>query len=214
MCKPSTSAYCLPTQFKDYEDEAKPFLAICTDSTKTPNEKRKASEEIGTLAAIAYNADRHNVSFKKAKSDHEEFRGCGVVDLTYDSTAGTKEIKEAKGGSSSYGDRKDHINGGRVTQCTPEYTEVIIDKMKNSDYKGRHPEAACATHKGAPDGKCKNCKSEEKKRRRKSGADMEVDFSLDKLEKHAVRGGYNGDCLKEPKKIDAYKIVGGVAVPI
>lgn len=214
MCKPSTSAYCLPSAYKDYEDAAKPFLLVCNDKTKTPNNKRKASEEIGTLAAIAYNANRHGVSFKKAKSDHDEFSGCGVVDLMQKTTTGTTEMKEAKGGSSSYGDRNDHLNGGRVKQCTPEYNEVIIDKMKNSNYKGRHPEVACSTHTGAPDGKCKDCKNAERKRRRKSGKDMYLANATGDLEKHAVRGGYKGDCLKEPKKIDAYKTVGGVAVPI
>jgi hypothetical protein len=211
MCKPSTSAYCLPPVYKDYEDSAKPFLAICNDSTETPNKKRKASEEMGTLAAQAYNAKRHGTTLTSSKTDHEEFRGCGVVDLFAPSK---NEIKEAKGGSSSYGDRKDHINGGRVTQCTPEYTEVIIDKMVNSNYNGRHPEVGCTTHSTAPLGTCKDCKQAERKRRRKSGSDMFTAFSTDTLEKHSVRGDYDGECLKEPKKIEAYKIVGGVKVPI
>ncbi|HSK73770.1 MAG TPA: hypothetical protein VK892_18880 [Pyrinomonadaceae bacterium] len=214
MCKPSTSTYCLPPTFKDFEDAAKPFLTIASDTTKEPNEKRKASEEIGTLAAIQYNADRHGLTFSASQAAHEEFRGPHVVDLTYKTSTGAIEIKEAKGGSSSYGERNSHLHGKKVKQCTVEYTETIIDLMKGSNYKGRHPEAACAAHTGAPDGKCGDCKSAERKRRRKSGSDMSIALSLDNIEKHAVRGNYDGDCLKKPEKIEAYKIVGGKPVPV
>ena len=214
MCKPSTSAYCLPKPYNDYEDAAKPYLAICNDSSQTSNDKRKASEEIGTLAAIAYNAQRHGLTFSAAKSAHVEFRGCGVVDLTYKSSSGTLEVKEAKGGSSDYGDRRDHLNGGRATQCTPKYMQVIIDLMVRSNYRGRHPEVACAAHPLAPDGGCNDCRIEERQRRRQSGADMYVQYYKNTLEKHAVRGGYKDDCLRQPAKIDAYRIVNGSAVAI
>jgi hypothetical protein len=208
MCKPSTSAYCLPTAYNDYENASKPYLAVCNDTNKTSNQKRQASEFIGTFAAIAYNARRHGLTFGQSLAAHVEFRGCGVVDLLYLSSTGA-EIKEAKGGSGGFGDRKDHLKGGRAAQCTIPYLEVIIDLMVWSNYRGRHPEVACATHTSAPKGTCKDCKAEEKSRRRKSGADMYSYFYQNKLEKHAVRGGYNGDCLKEPAKMKAYKIVNG-----
>lgn len=212
MCKPSTSAYCLPSAYKDYEDAARPELTLHNDP-KRKKGNNKHSEEVGTFAAIAYNALRHGLTFAAAQAAHIEFRGPGVPDLLYVTPTGTIEVKEAKGGSGGYGDRKDHLKGGRVKQCTPEYMEVIIDLMKNSNFNGRHPEVACLKH-GAPIGTCKDCKNEEKKRRRKSGSDLYTAFSLDQVEKHSVRGGYEGDCLKQPAKIEAYQIVGNKKVKL
>src|SRR5438128_6034395 len=102
MCKKNAEATCLEQQDSEYMDAIQADLKVVQSPTETPQKKRKASEEIGTKAAIAVNAKRHKQSFSDAKKEHTEFRGCGVPDLTMKTKTGELEVKEAKGGTSSY----------------------------------------------------------------------------------------------------------------
>lgn len=207
MCKKSSTATCLTKQSHDY------LLAIANDLKKaqsansSPSDKRKASEEIGTKAAIAKNAERHSMSFDDSTKQHTEFRGSGVPDLVMKAPDGTLEVKEAKGGKSSYGTRKAATGKKRVKQCTPEYTLSIGTVMKRSNYKGRHPTRACANH-GNPVPSCTGCKNAEKDHRRTTGKGI-LDSMVKKTHrKVAVRGDYNKTCAQVPEVIDNYTVDG------
>ena len=205
MCKKKSATSCLPKSYSDYEKTVKPFLKIAQSSKSTPNQKRKASEEIGTSAAIAYNAKRHKISYSQSQKRHTEFRGSGVPDLTME-VGGMLEVKEAKGGTSGYGTCKDIKGKKRVTQCTPRYTAVIAHKMAHSNYKGRHPSVGCKTHKASPNGTCKNCKTAERDLRRKTGSAMQKGITKRKIRKIAIRGSYTKTCLRAPKPIEGYEL--------
>lgn len=204
MCKKKSAKSCLPKAYSDYEKAVKPYLKI-VQSNAPANKKRKASEEIGTAAAIAYNAKRHKITFSQSQKQHEEFRGCGVPDLTM-KVGGVLEVKEAKGGSSGYGTCKDIKGKKRVTQCTPRYTAVIAHKMKHSNYRGRHPEVGCKNHKKNPAGTCNGCKKAERDRRRTTGKSMDDGIKKRKIRKIAIRGDYTKTCLRPPKPIEGYEL--------
>jgi len=193
--------------YKDYETAAVPALNTINASGATISDKRKGSEELGSLASIAYNAVRHGSTFAVAQGDHTEFMGCGVFDLVYvDATTGKVEVKEAKGGGSSYGDCWDISHKKRVKQCTPEYNDVIIHKMKHSNYRGRHPTVSCVPHGGTPIPSCPHCKQAEATHRQNTGLAVEKALGSGDFSKIAVRGDYDGNCLKAPQKLDAYSI--------
>jgi hypothetical protein len=163
-----------------------------------------ASENIGTAAAIAINAVRHGQSFAQALNSHTEFRGCGVVDLAQDLGNGNMEIKEAKGGSSRYGTRKDTGGKKKVRQCTDAYNRTIIEKMRKSTYKGRHPTVECTNHQN-PVATCSACVTAERKHRQDWGKRLAKSRMGGKLTKISVRGPYSKTCLRNPKVLDAYK---------
>lgn len=207
MCKKSATATCITKQNNDYLLSIAKHLKTAQSKKSSARDKRHASEEIGTKAAIAKNAERHKISFDDSEKQHTEFRGSGVPDLVMKASDGTLEVKEAKGGKSSYGTRKAVSGKKRVKQCTPEYTKSIGTAMKRSNYKGRHPTRACANH-GMPVGTCKGCKEAEKDHRRTTGKGI-LDSMVKKTHrKVAVRGDYNKTCALLPKVIDNYTVDG------
>lgn len=208
MCKTTATGACLPLPYSDYEKAAQPYIAAINAFGATQSQKRLASEQLGSLAAVAYNANRHGSTFGAEKLRHTEFSGCGVFDLVfYDLTTGKVEVKEAKGGGSQYGDCYDIPHKTRVKQCTQEYNEVIIHKMKHSHYGGRHPSVPCAGHiVTGPFPNCKNCKAAEAQHRQNTGHAVEKAVAKGDFTKIAVRGNYDGNCLKVPQKLTAYEI--------
>lgn len=206
MCKKKSATSCLHSQYSDYENSVAPLLTILRKKKSTSGQKTRASEALGTLAALAFNAERHKLTFSDSQKQHIEFSGCGVFDLVFKDSSGTIEVKEAKGGKSHYGTCRDIKGKKRVTQCTPKYNKVITHKMKHSNYKGRHPSVACSTHTGSPDGKCSKCKKSEREHRRNWGGIVKKSITNRKFRKISVRGGYTKTCLKEPKAIEKYEL--------
>lgn len=206
MCKASSVASCLPRAYHEYELSVAKELLILRSKNSTKGEKTRASESLGEKAALAYNAHIHNMTLDESTQSHSIFSGCSVIDAGMEHKDGTVEVKEAKGGKSHYGTRRD-INGKkRVTQCTPSYNKVINHKMKHSNYKGRHPTIGCNTHTNAPVGTCKGCKNAEKDHRKKWGNILESSVSKRKYKKRAVRGDYNDTCVSEPSLIESYEL--------
>lgn len=206
MCKKNPEATCLTKVNSDYLNSIIPYLKVVQSSKSKPGEKRKASEEIGTNSAIAKNAERHDMSFDESKKNHTEFRGCGVPDLVMEATDGTLEIKEAKGGKSSYGTRAATPGSKkRVVQCTPEYTTSIGKAMKRSNYKGRHPTVPCNKHT-SPKSTCTGCRTAERNHRRTFGSRITKSMHKQKHRKVGVRGDYNETCAQVPEVINNYTL--------
>lgn len=204
MCKKKSVTSCLTSSYTDYGKIAKPVWKRINKSSGS--KKTQASEELGSLAAIAFNAFRLGISLTTSQKRHIEFRGCGVFDLVYQRKNGRIEVKEAKGGRSRYGTRASYGGGKRVTQCTPSYNKTIAKVMKHSNYKGHDPSVGCATHSGSPDGDCKACVTAERDHRREWGRTILRSIRKRRITKFAVRGGYTKTCLREPKVIDQYKL--------
>jgi hypothetical protein len=216
MCQKSSIKPCVHKQFADYELKVKPEFSKIIKKATPRGEKISASEFIGTMAAIAVNAVIHNMTFSQSTLRHVEFQGCGVFDLIMDTGGGAMEVKEAKGGSSRYGTRMQAGGKKRVKQCTPSYNREIIEAMRKSNYKGRHPTVPCAAHAGGgPHNDCPGCVSAERNHRRSAGTKLLKSLTQGKLTKVSVRGGYNKTCLKNPAIIESYKTDGkGKAQPM
>lgn len=206
MCKSTSTGSCLPEQFEEYGELAKPLLKKIRSEDTTRAEKNKASEELGTDAAKAIDANSHGETMEEEDPEIEEFSGSGVFDGVRIEDDGTIIVYEAKGGKSHFGSRKLSGSTKRVKQCTPVYVHEIAEVMATSNYKGHHPMVGCANHEDTPDDQCHSCQREERHRRRRIGQDVLEAFKKGKVKKIAVRGDYDKDCLKVPSVVTSYSI--------
>jgi hypothetical protein len=204
MCKKKSAASCLSSQWSDYETSVTPFLKIARSKKSTQQQKRQASEQIGSLAAKAYNAKRHKITLAQSDQQHEEFHGSGVPDMTMQ-VGKNLEVKEAKGGKSGYGECMDISGKKKVKQCTPKYMKVIAHKMAHSKYNGNHPKGGC-THNAGKKKPCLACRKRERTRQQGVGKKMQKGISKRTILKVAIRGHYTKLCLREPKVIEAYNL--------
>jgi hypothetical protein len=195
----------MPPQYREYEKLAIPLIKIINSKKSPKPDKTQASEMLGTLAAIAYNARRLGITFSKSQAEHQEFSASGVFDLVMKCKNGDIEIKEAKGGGASFKSCMDST-GQPVVQCTQNYNKVVARKMSGSKYNGKEPKIACAKHTGAPDGDCKGCVARERTRRRIWGKFIESAMVKGVLRKLAIRGNYKKTCPLHPSVITAYKV--------
>jgi len=81
MCKKTSTGFCMPPQYREYEKLAIPLIKIINSKKSPKPDKTQASEMLGTLAAIAYNARRLGITFSKSQAEHQEFSASGVFDL-------------------------------------------------------------------------------------------------------------------------------------
>jgi len=201
--QPNGAVPCTTAILATYHTNNQAVHQQLVDPNVPAKKNRKLSEALGEQAAICANSQKKQK--QETQSDYQIFDGRDVFDLVQeDATTGDVTIFEAKGGKSQFGTRKGK-GGKTIKQCTQKYARFVANKMKTTNYKGRHPRVACATHStGSPVPTCKDCKAAERKRRNKTGQDILDADAQGKLHKMAVRGDYNKSGLKDPKVIESW----------